>query len=47
MHAIAVTENDVPDEAAMGSVLAVKASVDCVITNNACYNIAQAAACCR
>jgi Transposase DDE domain len=41
MHAIAVTEDDVSDEAALPSMLAVEASVDCVIADGAYYSIAQ------
>ncbi|KWZ58326.1 hypothetical protein WK57_17530 [Burkholderia ubonensis] len=41
IHAIAVTEDHVSDEAGLDAVLAVDANVDCVIADGAYYSIAQ------
>ncbi|WP_256253315.1 transposase, partial [Burkholderia ubonensis] len=41
IHAIAVTEDHVSDEAGLDAVLAVDAHVDCVIADGAYYSIAQ------
>lgn len=41
IHAIAVTEDHVFDEAGLDAVLAVDANVDCVIADGAYYNIAR------
>jgi hypothetical protein len=41
VHAIAITEDGVSDEAGLDAVLAVNAKVDCVIADGAYYSIAQ------
>ncbi|MEX3640463.1 transposase, partial [Paraburkholderia sp. BR14427] len=41
VHQIAITEDNVSDEAGLNAVLAVDANVDCVIADGAYYSIAQ------
>ncbi|MGF6980022.1 D-aminopeptidase [Paraburkholderia sp. JPY465] len=41
VHQIAITEDNVSDEAGLNAMLAVDANVDCVIADGAYYSIAQ------